>query len=239
MSKGYYCTAAEAHTKLKERQGCGAKESVVEFWHKRSLSLPVLPAVERPAVLARQVATGRFEDILFRELALSAGLTPTWWQYTEDRFTSVSPYKRSLIHTVCARKTQKGLHLQTKKLGQPHKWEKKTLKEIRSEEGRSLIEWHHKRRENVMGPGIIADVTAYSYPLFLSLFVAHAVLFEDYHGGESGDELNGFTKKRFEPAWQEVADELGMQPLVVQLPWWPELAFYPETPDWRQYGVVE
>src|SRR3989344_5055697 len=104
MSKGYYCTAAEAHTKLKERQGCGAKESVVEFWHKRSLSLPVLPAVERPAVLARQVATGRFEDILFRELALSAGLTPTWWQYTEDRFTSVSPYKRSLIHPVSGRK---------------------------------------------------------------------------------------------------------------------------------------
>lgn len=239
MSEKYYCAMAEARAKLEDRQRSGAKDKVVEFWHRQNLPLPTLPTVERPAVLARQVATGRFEDILFRELALGGGLTPTWWEYTADKFASVSPYKRNLMHPVCVRKTQKGLHQQTKKLGQPHQWEKRPLKEVVSKEGVSLVEWHHQRRDEILGPSVVVDVPGYAYPLFLSLFVAHAVLFEDYHGGESGDELDGFTKRRFEPSWQKVADELGMEPLIVRMPWWPELALYPETQDWRQYGIIK
>ena len=76
------------------------------------------------------------------------------------------------------------------------------------------------------------------YPRYLSIFVGHGVLFEDYHGGESGAELGGFTETVFEPAFKEVRERFGVCPLIVPLPWWPELAYYPhpDAGDCRTHG---
>lgn len=82
------------------------------------------------------------------------------------------------------------------------------------------------------------------YPLLLSLAVAHGAMFEDFHGGESsGVELGSFTQRVFEPAFREVTELFGIPPLIVPLPWWKELGYYPSLElcrarDWRTHPVL-
>jgi hypothetical protein len=66
------------------------------------------------------------------------------------------------------------------------------------------------------------------YEAYLSLFISHAILFEDYHGGESGAELGGFTARVFEPAFAALEERFGYTPIIVRLPWWKELGLFPD-----------
>jgi hypothetical protein len=78
------------------------------------------------------------------------------------------------------------------------------------------------------------------YQAYLALFVAHNVLFEDYHGGEStgNGQLGGFTADVFEPAWHAVRDRFGVAPMITPLPWFPELAYYPANGEWMNHGII-
>jgi hypothetical protein len=102
-----------------------------------------------------------------------------------------------------------------------------------------LSQWHQQRLKKAYPDALIIDEDSYRktfnslcvtdrYDLFLLLFVAHMVLFEDYHGGESGDELDGFTSKVFEPAFERVYKCFDVKPLIVPVAWKPEFAYYPD-----------
>ncbi|MBI4065617.1 hypothetical protein HY412_00280 [Candidatus Kaiserbacteria bacterium] len=125
---------------------------------------------------------------------------------------------------------------------------KKRLDEIETREG-PLPEVHRQLQDKLIPGARRGDVTEWyrripgtpktlRYEAFLSLFVAHSVLFEDYHGGESGQALYGFTQLVVEPAWQRLADIFGEKPLIVKMSWRPEFAWYPADESWPKHGIV-
>jgi hypothetical protein len=214
------------------------ERQVESLWSTHGFSLPVLPDLYNSAILARQLATARFEDLLFREMAKAIGYTPTWWPFECDIFTDRSPLKRSYLHPhMCVKRDRVGLRTRRKRLADFTRWEGKRLDEIETKEGANLVEWHKRRHREIVGPFPVQNIPKLPYQLFLSLFVIHGVLFEDYHGGESGNSLGNFTTHVFEPAFKEVIQHIGLPPLIVRLPWWPALQFHAPT-DWESCEVV-
>lgn len=249
MKSGYYYSASQALQELGRRQNGDVRKVVEDWWIARGIPRAVLPEVPNMAVLARHVATARFEDIVFREMAVAAGFTPVWLEHTTDKFVSRSPYKRSLVVMGnCTGRTKAEPRWKRQHIACITSAENKALDQIRTHEGGSLIEHHHALQERVLGPQVRADMSPYLatlgraseyYAFYLSWFVAHGVLFEDYHGGETGSGLTSFTDDVFVPAWQQVVDELGIQPIIVPMPWWKGMELYPSSADWAQYGIVD
>ncbi len=228
------------------------RTAVKEWWLEKEWGIPPIPASNNLAVLARHVGTFRYEDALFFEMARLMGLHPTWMEYRNDRMFVGSNSKRSLCHPKMSegRRNKNGeLIIVTKKLANPNQWEGRPLNTIVLDNGQPMIEWHNEHQDRMLSGKKYSrfDITPWYreigpvreyYVGLLSLFVAHGVLFEDYHGGESGGGLDSFTQEVFTPAWELVRNKFGVEPLIVKLPWWPELGYYPSTINWREHGVI-
>ncbi len=265
----YYTEASKAREILKGRQDL--RGTVEAWWLNNGWGLPPIPTSDDAiAMLARQLATARYEDCLFYLMASQSGLVPTWGQYIEDKHSMKSNVKKSYLQGVFVfgrgrnggvradrheflsvarpahrKHTPRNLH---------ESWDGRSLREIvNPATGESLVVRHNEFQRATLG---ISDAhrpdfsawhrqakhqrAADYYPRYLSLFIAHAVLFEDYHGGESGDELDRFTARIFEPAFQQISEQFGVAPIIVSLLWWPELAYYPhpDAGDWRNHGII-
>ncbi len=222
---------------------------VQEWWLENGWGMPPLPAeVEAPAILARQLATFRYEDAAFVLLAERAGLTPVWLSYNGDKFYTGSNLKRSYLHPVYSTGAGRngGLRTFKRKLADPKACTGMRFTEISTICGLGLPEYHNAHQDRVYPGAIRADNTAWVknigtakqyYRAYLSLFLAHSVLFEDYHGGESGSELDGFTEQVFQPAYEELYSLFGLNPLIVKMSWRDEMKYYPADANWRNHGV--
>lgn len=245
MDKDYYIPLALAAKVLNERKSMRSK--VESWWLEQGLGLPSLPAGDL-GVLARQIASYRYEDVLFLDLARTAGLQPLWLELTSDRMSTNSNYKKSLLHPVYYhRRGRNGGMVTTKqKLTELMPWVGKRLSDVVLSDGQNLVEYHHNRFDQVFGAHSRIDNSQWIngkrvqeyYPVFLSLFLAHCVLFEDYHGGESGDKLNSLTILVFEPTFEQLRKRFGVGPLIVKMPWVQELKLYPPDQNWREHGVI-
>lgn len=243
------------------------RSEVEAWWQSQGWGIPDLPQPNghQLAVFARHVATFRYEDALFVLLAERGGLEPVWLEYTADRFADVSPYKHSLGSPTFAthRGRSGGLGLKgLREVGFPgrkslihfNSANGRPINQISLVDGRPLVDFHHEHQDRMMGGRArrfdlstwlqqIGKAKDY-YAAYLSLFVAHLALFEDYHGGESAGQDGGggvlfdFTSHVFEPAWQEVVDRFGVEPLLVKMPWHDFCRFFPLHPDWRENGVI-
>lgn len=242
-------------------------QAVEAWWQEKGWGIPNIPPRNgHPlGILARHVATFRYEDALFVLLAEQAGLEPVWLEYTGDRFADVSPFKHSLGRPVfCTRRGRNGGYGLTglheigirgrKSLFDFTCANGRPINGLRIFDGRPLVDFHHDRQDQMTGNTARRfDLTTWLrqigsakdyYEAYLSLFVAHGVLFEDYHGGESAgqddkpDVLFDFTAKIFEPSWQAVCQRFGLEPLIVPLPWYDYCRYYPLHPDWRDNGVI-
>lgn len=236
---GLYLELTEAKSRLEARGALRA--SVESWWGQCGWGRPPLPEVPNMAALTRQMPSARYEDVLFRTVAELAGLTPTWLGFTGDRFTAKSPYKYSLGNRLVfdGYGRSGGPRLVRDPLINIPACEGQPLAKIVTTQGTSLVKVHADLQDR-MFPGVVrTDMThwlqqapdkAIYYQMVLSLFIAHAVLFEDYHGGESGDLLSDFTARLFEPARASLRRRFGCEPLLVALPWAAEFAYYPASP---------
>lgn len=247
MSERYYVSVSQAKKLLGERKFL--QQDVERFWQERNIAFPQSLQTKGRAVLARQVPTFRLEDGIFVLMAESAGLEPTWFAYEGDKFITNSKAKRTLVRPALTSSVDKhgALIKRVHKLVKdPGQWHGRRLGELQAEDGEFMVNWHRQRLLQAVPDATIVDMSdackawggraAEYYTALLSLFVAHAVLFEDYHGGESGELLEGFTGRVFEPAVEEVERLFGVKPIIVPLPWWPDLALHPEKDwlrDWR------
>lgn len=249
----HYTSVRAAHEQLIRREAL--RSQVEAWWRSRGWSAPsFLPPVEQPsAFLLRHVATARFEDIVFSLMAQAAGLQPLWGEYTSDTFAAASSYKRSLVNrTVTSGRNRHG-HAITRAdrlVADVNKLQRQRLCDIETEDGRSLVELHHTLQDTLLpAPVQRFDSSATFceagfrsakdyYTFCLSWFIAHGVLFDDFHGGESGGKLSAFVTDTVEPAWNEVRRTFDAAPLIVALPWWKELAFYPDTPAWNHHQMI-
>lgn len=236
----YYFAVSEVRAELEQRQ---ALRPVVEaWWLTNGWGLPPY-FVTNPSLvgaICRQMATARYEDVVFACLAREAGLTPIWLEYLADNFSDKNSYKRSLLqrHICRGRGRNGGLRLGRERLANTAVCNGQTLGDIKVAEGLYLTEYHHRLQDVIIPGAVRFDISPWLkaigngrandyYAASLSLWVAHGVLFEDYHGGESGQELDGFTTQVFEPAWRKVVETFGVRPLIVPLPWQTEFAYYP------------
>jgi len=243
----FYTDRKDAREILQNRQQAGLMGRVNEWFMKRfGQGLP-FTAVKNMAVLPRAIATCRYEDFLYRLFAQSVGLNPTWMEYTGDKFVSVSRLKLSYLKPNLYFLDEKGNpKIKRLKLADITFWDGKKLRDIQNYDGDSLVSWHHRRQDEMLGGNILRqNISDFFgtfkmgardyYTAYLAFFVAHAVLFEDYHGvGESGNKLGTFTQDIFEPAFEEVSRIFGVKPLIVTMPWYEGLARYPEVSSSQQ-----
>lgn len=129
-----------------------------------------------------------------------------------------------------------------------------------------LVDYHHHLHDTLLGPTskyeasawlatmaerppnqllyqLPADIRARHpaicyYPAMLSLAIAHGAIFEDYHGGESGNRLDSFTSKICLPALRWVTSIFQAQPLIVRMPWHEGFQWYPGKTDWKSHSII-
>jgi hypothetical protein len=254
-----YISADEAKGLLNSRSKL--RGDVEQWWIKRKWRTAPLDGHSAPtAMMARQIATFRYEDGVFALLAEKAGLTPSWFSLATDRYDDRSPFKRSLLHPRFFTRAETGDRLREVPYSVGPEGEmtgrKSRMSDIRVKQDRwqdlpeicPLRAFHRKQLSLCYPQAVLGDNDAWLgrlggsrkyYLPFLSLFVAHAVLFEDYDGGESqGAGLAAFRESHFQPALEEIFRVFGVEPLLVRLPWWEELSYFPAYASWRGHGVI-
>lgn len=248
----FYVKLREAPDFLKSRHHL--RGSVEQWWQERGFKFPdVFMNRNGIGFMSRHVATARYEDCAFILLAERAGLTPVWSTYVRDKFVDRSPVKYSYVRPrlIVGFGRRSGSPI-VKKLDHVHPKavEGVPIDRIVSKDGEGLVNWHRRLLEMVYPGALVTDLSdIYQacegargyYPLLLSLGIAHGVFFEDFHGGETGEELRRFTQNVFEPAFDEVANLFGVRPIITPLPWWKELGYYvaPELAcGWRTHQNV-
>lgn len=247
MSREWYVPLECAREELQKRSSLRRE---VERWWKKDVKVmpPDLELFDVPAaVFARQLATCRYEDIVFCLMAKKAGLLPLWLEYTGDKMSPHSSLKRTYLkrRIYRGRGRKGGFRFTMHHLADIEASGGKRLSEIETPEG-PLPEVHRRLQDQVFPGAVRRDLTAWyssipegqRYDGLLSLSVAHSVLFEDYHGGESGEALNSFRNRVVEPAWQRVVRLFGIKPLIARMPWGPEFAWYPADGSWVNDGIV-
>lgn len=253
----FYVPLEEAREKLLERRAI--RPQVEMWWEEKGMPFPelLLDQTKQFGLNVRQLASCRYEDLLFIAMCEKGGLTPLWAPYERDWYVDKSPLKCSYLQPRIVTgfgKTGKPI-LRKQRLVHPMMCQGKKLDEILINHvvRMSLVDWHRLWREWIYPEAIVNDFShIYKgaggrpqdyYSFLLSLFVAHGVLIEDYHGGESGNRLDLFTGNIFEPAFAEVETRFGTSPLIVPLPWWKELGYYPslelcKVRDWRTHPIL-
>ncbi len=241
-----YFTAEEAAEEQQRR--ASILLLVEEWWLENGWGWPDLPIAPSRAVIARQLHSFRYEDAVFATMAMSAGMSPVWMSYTGDKMSTESNLKRSYIRPVFCSGVGRngGLKLKSEQLTTTEASFGRRLDQIKIVGGTLLADYHQRHQERMFPGALRGDSTAWVqqigrardyYAAYLSLFLAHAVLFEDYYAGESGPALGPFTLEVFEPAHQKLVDLFGVEPLLVKLPWWDGLQYYPADPNWNNHGI--
>lgn len=206
-------------------------------WEEKGLDLPL--NFQSPTAVVAKPAMFRIESAKAISMAKSGDLQTCWLTFDSDMFTSASKIKRSLVSPYFTEKKDKhGNFIAEKKpLVKNHlRVEKRKLESMISDDNQPVMDLHRKRLLQACPEVKISDMSTWAkslggaseyYEYYLSLFVSHAILFEDYHGGESGKGLSDFTTKVFEPAFEKVTQKFGAKPIIVKLPWEPYYAYHP------------
>lgn len=180
------------------------------------------------AILFRQIATPNYEARRFMIIPDTTKLTPLFWEYHDDKFTSNNPLKHRLGKMVLYEgKGKKGgnkvVHENVIDFNTSNG---KKMRHIDTLWGQSLVDFHHELLNEAF-PHLndhIFDAsdwfhthgaTAKDYYLkYVAIFVRNGILFENFVLG--GDELD-FTREVFLPAFFTVWKQFGKKPLIVAL----------------------
>lgn len=203
----------------------------------------VSQGAEKPlAVLARYVPRATDEDREFAEIALEAGLTPTWASYKKDRFTVRNAEKvatvRPPIQWSKGQKTKQWIVEELDRQG--------GVGELQTIYGISSTEYQNRMRQLIFGrdglPELVGNtfdmsewyryqadrfgyeqggMASYYYQAAMALYAIKGALFEDFDGGPSSGngDLARFNEEVVFPAFDRVQEELGVRPVIVRLPY--------------------
>lgn len=244
----YYIKYREAAALLRER--APLQREVAAWWAEKGWTKSPMLSAQPSACFERHVSTFRYEDALFYLLAREAGLSPIWLQYISDKFVSISKPKRKLLQrNVCiGRGRSGGAHTVEETLADINEYDGKPLSSVMVGKHTTLIDFHNAHQSRMIDRPRRVDLSPWIkqfsgvkefYIAKISCYISHAVLFEDYHGGEEeGGDLNDFHDNVFEPAFRTVYERFGVKPLIVRMPWWHELGYYPADTNWRNHGII-
>lgn len=198
---------------------------VENWWKENGIDFP--KSINGCGILGRNIMP-RIEFFKFHKLCEQADIKPFAIEYQDDKFVSVSKSKMSMAKPIVLHKFSSG--------GMPIAKKNKTLvKDVSAFDGKATMGEigllrHHREAVKTILPNLLSWDMSQAvkiwkkkrlyYQGYLSLAVAHGVLFEDYHNaGESGNKLSNFTERVFEPAFEWLENKFGVGPMLVALPW--------------------
>ena len=177
------------------------------------------------AVLFRHLITPDQELRRFVSYAARANLPPLGVQYSADLFMSRNRDKAKLGKLCFATpKNGGGWQFEYLKLFDFAPAEKRPIAELKTGGGRPLADYHEALTHHCFPEVHLCDASAWVqangqraqeyYRNFFLLFLAHGILFESF----LEDAAEGkFTREVVRPAFEAVAAEFGLRPLVVEL----------------------
>lgn len=183
---------------------------------------------EQKAVLSRTVATPNMELSYFLDISNGIGLSPLILEYP-DKFVAKNPDKYHLCKLFFIRKVegQNPILVDALKIINFNKDEGKKFDEIKTTWGEKIIDFHHRilLSEFPILSGKFVDfsnwfnrtrqLSQYYYLYYLSLFICHGVLFENFLIGDK--EESSFINEKFLPSFNEVKKMFGVKPLIYSL----------------------
>lgn len=212
-----------------------AKIEIWKRWNDADLKSRVLAFIEElpevlleepRAVIFRQLATPNFELHRFAEFSEEVCLKPLCLEYKGDKFCTRNPDKVLLWKMIFHNGTGKNGGIKTARTKVIHFNDSnmKSFKEIKTVWEEDFIAFHHRMISDRLGSIHFKDNTAWFrkmgpqpsiyYHRFLSLFICHGILFENFL--TAGDEAE-FTREVVRPAMKIVTEHFGLKPLVVRL----------------------
>jgi len=199
------------------------KNKVVKFWGSDSFPLEFKKPV---AVFCRDVATPNKELHYFLDLAKTLDLDPLILELHKGKFVSKNPSKYYLGNLHFRQKKSEA-DMIPEKIIDFNKWEGKIINDVKTITGESLISFHHKMLEREH-PELLKhtydfsdwflhtrNLTEHYYLFFLSLFISHGVLFDNYLMDHK-DEAEFYFNK-VEPGFKKAEEIFGLRPLIYPL----------------------
>jgi hypothetical protein len=195
---------------------------------KGASSVPDVLKEGRSACLFRQVVTPNYEVRRFVSIIDSTNLRPLFWEYYSDKFTSNNEWKRALgkLFFYEGKGKKNGSKIQSLTIIDFNTYNGKKISEVLTLWGQSLVDFHHEMFRHCFRnmDASFFDASDWSkdqggsartyYREFLSLFLKHAILFENFLIDEK--EID-FTREIFLPAFIDVWKTSGHKPLIVSL----------------------
>jgi len=182
--------------------------------------------------LARHIATPNFETLRFLHLIEPIGLQTVIGQDVKDKFVPKNLLKKSLAKLPISRgaSSKNGVYheqFECISIVEFNAANGKRFDEVKTHWGEDLPEFHLRLlKEHVKFPVLVVDDSAWidrhhrgdlleHYKNFLSLFLIHGILFEDY-ALEDKDEKR-FIIEILKPAFDFIESKFGVRPLIAQL----------------------
>ncbi|NTW13592.1 MAG: hypothetical protein HGA31_00985 [Candidatus Moranbacteria bacterium] len=221
----------EIYTPLEE-----AKEEIWRRWNDKQLRERVIgllggdiPDVMREApraILSRQIPSPNFETLHFVEMTKDIGIRPAFFKYNNDKFVTKNEDKYYLAKMYFLNGIGKngGRKLSSLKAIDIDRFDGKFLIDIRTLWGEGFIDFHDRVREMIIPSIDTCDISGnyernggiaskyYSY--YITLFVCHGILFENYLLKEAYGCL---TSDILLPAFKNIVESVGLKPLIVRL----------------------
>jgi hypothetical protein len=180
------------------------------------------------AILSRTIATPNMELDLFLKLANKVRLSPLILEYP-DKFVAKNVDKYHLCKLFFFRENSNGVATlaNTLKIVNFNEEEGKVFGNIKTVWGEKIVDVHHKLLyiDKPALAGKVVDfsqwfsetryLSKYYYLYYLSLFVCHGVLFENFLAADK--EESRFFQEKFLPSFKEVENIFGIKPLIYQL----------------------
>lgn len=241
MKDIYTPKEAALETIMERRNNLELREKVIQYLGE-CVPATCFLADTPPAFLARYVPRGTDEDRLFADEAREAGLVPYWSSYLSDRYTTRNPEKvqtiRPPIRWAKGQRTRQWVVAPEERMG--------GIGELSTVFGYTSAEYQGGVRELVFAndgneelAGNNFDMTdwyklqaprfgwesgnlaAYYYPATMALASTFGVLYEDFDGGPNAGngDLATFMNQVVYPAINRVEEDLGVSPVIVQLPY--------------------
>ncbi len=218
-----YTNLSEIKKELeKRRNDKELMNKVLKFWGENPFPLDMK---EPRAVLSRDIITPNMELCYFLDVIKELDLDPLFFEVHRDKFVSKnkSKYHLGMLHF----KQKKQSNIISKNIVDFNKYEGKMLNDIPTTCGDNLISYHHKMLEKEY-PGYskfaydfsdwflkTRNLTDYYYLYFLSLFICHGVLFDNYLLDDK--EEADFFMKKVEPSFKKAEEIFGVRPLIYPL----------------------
>lgn len=237
-----------SHELVERSNNIGLKSNIESFIKE----VPTfLQGNEKPiAILARHVATPNFEAFHFVQTAQEMGFLPVVWQFSGDTFCTKNPDKADLGRLrvykgkqTSADGTRQDL-CQKMRVIDMEKNERKPINAITARNGENFVEMHNRLFQKHLPQAIIWDSTEWLmlhgtnakefYIYFLSLFISHAVLFENFL--TVGQEVP-FVQDVVRPAINGLKQRFGFSPIII--PAVPLDSESKKTWTWYPQAIIE